>query len=177
MSATGISAPRSGAFATARKGGLTPYEVAQALQMRAAGRGVQTIANVLGRSMEDIGALLAPPPVAPEPEPQPLSLSYVAPPVYPDPPAQLTETWPFGACSHAIKMIVRKAAIVRGCSLQDMTSKISRRDAAAKARSAAYEGIRAAYPDMAVDDIGAIFGRTAGAVHNAIRARRERNER
>jgi hypothetical protein len=174
---TVASPARAGDFTSSRKGGLTPYEIAQARQMKAKGRGVQTIATILGRSMEDVARLFEPPAEGPEPEPQTFSLSYVAPPAYPDPPAQLTETWPFGSCPHAVKMIVRKAAIARDCSLADMVAHISRRDAAAKARSAAYEAIREAFPDMPVEEIGAIFGRTAGAVHNSIRRRRERKER
>lgn len=167
---TVASPARAGDFASSRKGGLTPYEIAQARQMKAKGRGEQTIAQVLGRSMEDVARLFAPV----EPEPEPVCLAYTAPV---EPPAQLTEPWPFGPCRHEIKMIVRRAAIARDCSLSDMTARIARRDNAAKARSAAYEAIREAYPNMMVDDIGAIFGRSAGAIHNAIRARRERNER
>lgn len=47
----------SGAFATSRRGGLTPQEVQMARDMRAKGRGWQTIANVMGRCREDLQGL------------------------------------------------------------------------------------------------------------------------
>lgn len=53
--------PVGGIFATARRGGLTPVEVRHAHDLREKGRGVQTIANILGRSMEDVHALFSPP--------------------------------------------------------------------------------------------------------------------
>nr|WP_314432426.1 hypothetical protein [uncultured Brevundimonas sp.] len=49
----------TGAFATSRRGGLTPQEVQMARQMRSKGRGWQTIANVMGRCREDLQGLEA----------------------------------------------------------------------------------------------------------------------
>lgn len=49
----------TGAFATSRRGGLTPQEVKMAREMRAKGRGWQTIANVMGRCREDLQGLEA----------------------------------------------------------------------------------------------------------------------
>lgn len=49
----------TGAFATSRRGGLTPQEVQMARAMRAKGRGWQTIANVMGRCREDLQGLEA----------------------------------------------------------------------------------------------------------------------
>ena len=49
----------AGAFATSRRGGLTPQEVQMARDMRAKGRGWQTIANVMGRCRDDLQGLEA----------------------------------------------------------------------------------------------------------------------
>ncbi|WP_313472751.1 hypothetical protein [Brevundimonas sp.] len=49
----------TGAFATSRRGGLTPQEVQMARGMRDRGRGWQTIANILGRCREDLQGLEA----------------------------------------------------------------------------------------------------------------------
>lgn len=49
----------TGAFATSRRGGLTPQEVQMARGMRDKGRGWQTIANILGRCREDLQGLEA----------------------------------------------------------------------------------------------------------------------
>lgn len=49
----------AGAFATSRRGSLTPQEVQMAREMRVKGRGWQTIANVMGRCREDLQGLEA----------------------------------------------------------------------------------------------------------------------
>ena len=49
----------AGAFATSRRGSLTPQEVQMAREMRSKGRGWQTIANVMGRCREDLQGLEA----------------------------------------------------------------------------------------------------------------------
>lgn len=43
----------TGAFATSRRGGLTPQEAQAVREMRAKRWGWQTIANILGRARED----------------------------------------------------------------------------------------------------------------------------
>ena len=72
-----MSEGRAGEFAGRRRGGMSQAEINTASQLRAKGRGVQFIANYLGRSMQDVGALFAPhvaPVAAPEkPEPRPMN--------------------------------------------------------------------------------------------------------
>lgn len=52
---------RAAIFATSRRGGPDHYEI---IRLHALGRGVQTIANITGSSMEDVARVLSPDPGA-----------------------------------------------------------------------------------------------------------------
>lgn len=71
-----LSEGRAGSFAGRPRGSLSQHEMTMAMRLRSQGRGVQSIATYLGRSMEDVSRLLASPQeavVAPEkPEPRPV---------------------------------------------------------------------------------------------------------
>ena len=54
-----MSEARAGEFASRRRGGLSPFEINTAADLKAKGRGVQFIASYLGRSMADVSAIFA----------------------------------------------------------------------------------------------------------------------
>lgn len=56
---------RAGAFATSRRGGMTPAEISTVHDLKGKGRGTQFIATYLGRPMEDVARLFSPEPAKP----------------------------------------------------------------------------------------------------------------
>lgn len=65
----------SGLYATARRGGIGQYETALAFQLRERGVSIQNIAMQIGRSQEDVRAVLTGTVRQPRPEPEKRSLS------------------------------------------------------------------------------------------------------
>jgi len=132
----------AGCFATASRARVDGREIERLHRM---GRGVQTIANMTGASMEDVRKVLNPPAAAPK---------------------AVNDDWPLGECDDLTRVVIKMEAARRGVSLKQLRDES--RGPTTDARNAIYAAIREFCPHVTFMQIGAIFGRDQRIVQRGI---------
>lgn len=133
----------TGRFAT---GGRPVVDGREIERLHRLGRGVQTISNMTGVSMEDVRRVLAPAPVAPA----------------------VNDDWPLGECDDITKTVIKMEAKRRGVSLKALRDDDRRGSPGSTARNAIYSAIREFCPHVTFMRIGLIFGRDQRVVQKGI---------
>lgn len=142
----------AGAFATCRRGGLSPQEVRAIEAARARPRPVpwQALARSYGRPEPELRALLAPP-------------------------EQVSDAWPLGECSDAIKAVIRRIADRHGVTVEAIATsrghRVTMESPAARAQTAAIVSVREQF-GLTLYELSFLFLREKSCISDRVREHR-----
>ena len=134
----------AGRFATS---GRPMVDYREIERLNRLGRGVQTISNMTGVSMEDVRRVLSPAPLTAKPS---------------------ADDWPLGECDDLTRTVIKMMAAQRGVTLTALRDDNRGGSPGAMARNAIYAAIREFCPHVTFMRIGLIFGRDQRVVQKGI---------